>query len=369
MVADINGTTTADVTNLTDVNGTLYFAAYTSANGFQVWQSNGTAAGTVMDTGLATGTTAPSDLTAVGNDLYFTAPGATLWEWAPSSSQATPTITWASPAGITYGTALSAAQLDATASVPGTFTYSPAAGTVLKAGTRHAVGDLHAHRHHRLHDRHRRRRRSRWRRRRRRSPGRARRGSSTGRRCPRPSSTPRPACRGPSPTRRPRAPCWRRGRETLSVTFTPTDTTDYTTATATRDDRGGAGHADDHLAEPGGDRLRHGAVGGAARRDGERPGTFTYSPAAGTVPRAGTDTLSVTFTPTDTTDYTTATADGDDRRGAGDAGDHLGRTRRASSTARRCRRRSSTRRRAWRGPSPTRRPRARCWPRGRTRCR
>ena len=46
-----------------------------------------------------------------------------------------PTITWAVPAGIAYGTALSAAQLDATASVPGTFTYSPASGAVLAAGT------------------------------------------------------------------------------------------------------------------------------------------------------------------------------------------------------------------------------------------
>ncbi len=47
---------------------------------------------------------------------------------------ATPIITWASPAPITYGTALGAAQLDATASVPGTFAYSPTAGAVLNAG-------------------------------------------------------------------------------------------------------------------------------------------------------------------------------------------------------------------------------------------
>ncbi|MDO9309840.1 MAG: MBG domain-containing protein, partial [Deltaproteobacteria bacterium] len=46
-----------------------------------------------------------------------------------------PVITWAAPAAITYGTALSAAQLNATANVPGTFTYTPAAGTVLNAGT------------------------------------------------------------------------------------------------------------------------------------------------------------------------------------------------------------------------------------------
>ena len=41
--------------------------------------------------------------------------------------KATPTITWATPAGIIYGTALSATQLNATASVPGTFVYTPAA--------------------------------------------------------------------------------------------------------------------------------------------------------------------------------------------------------------------------------------------------
>ena len=37
------------------------------------------------------------------------------------------------------------------------------------------------------------------------------------------------------------------------------------------------------------------------------PGVLVYTPAAGNVPAAGTDTLSVTFTPTDTTDYTTVT--------------------------------------------------------------
>src|SRR5262249_21743849 len=38
------------------------------------------------------------------------------------------------PADIVYGTALSSTQLDATASVPGTFAYGPASGTVLTAG-------------------------------------------------------------------------------------------------------------------------------------------------------------------------------------------------------------------------------------------
>src|SRR6185436_1094909 len=48
---------------------------------------------------------------------------------------AAPTATWAAPAGIVYGTGLGGAQLNATASVDGTFTYSPSAGTVLNAGS------------------------------------------------------------------------------------------------------------------------------------------------------------------------------------------------------------------------------------------
>ena len=44
-------------------------------------------------------------------------------------------VTWTTPAAITYGTALSAAELNATASVPGTFVYNPTSGKVLGAGT------------------------------------------------------------------------------------------------------------------------------------------------------------------------------------------------------------------------------------------
>ena len=46
-----------------------------------------------------------------------------------------PTITWSTPTAISQGTSLSATQLDATANVPGTFVYSPAAGTVPAAGS------------------------------------------------------------------------------------------------------------------------------------------------------------------------------------------------------------------------------------------
>jgi Bacterial Ig-like domain (group 3) len=48
--------------------------------------------------------------------------------------KATPTIAWNNPADITVGTALSATQLNATASVPGSFAYTPSSGTVLSAG-------------------------------------------------------------------------------------------------------------------------------------------------------------------------------------------------------------------------------------------
>ena len=52
-----------------------------------------------------------------------------------------PTLTWAIPAPIVYGTPLSATQLDAVATdasgtaVPGTYVYNPPAGTLLNSGT------------------------------------------------------------------------------------------------------------------------------------------------------------------------------------------------------------------------------------------
>ncbi len=49
--------------------------------------------------------------------------------------QQPPSVTWATPAPIVYGTALSGTQLNATSTVPGSFSYSPAAGAVLGVGT------------------------------------------------------------------------------------------------------------------------------------------------------------------------------------------------------------------------------------------
>ncbi|HZP49422.1 MAG TPA: Ig-like domain-containing protein [Vicinamibacterales bacterium] len=78
--------------------------------------------------GLVTGQQLPWSYNAkvVSNEsaILFTPPGLT-----------TPVITWANPASIPYGRALGAAQLNAIADVPGTFTYTPPAGTVLNAGS------------------------------------------------------------------------------------------------------------------------------------------------------------------------------------------------------------------------------------------
>jgi subtilisin-like proprotein convertase family protein len=63
-----------------------------------------------------------------------------LREWAVEiTGAAYPAIAWANPADIVYGTALGAGQLNAavtyaTTNVNGTFTYTPASGTVLGAG-------------------------------------------------------------------------------------------------------------------------------------------------------------------------------------------------------------------------------------------
>jgi hypothetical protein len=50
-------------------------------------------------------------------------------------AQTMPTIIWQPPTAIEYGIPLGAAQLNATASVPGTFAYKPPAGTILTPGT------------------------------------------------------------------------------------------------------------------------------------------------------------------------------------------------------------------------------------------
>ena len=141
-----------------------------------------------------------------------------------------PIITWPTPAAIPYGTELSVSQLNATANVAGTFVYSLAFGTVLPLGS-----------------------------------------------------------------------------HTLSVIFTPTDTTYYkTTATVILQVNQATPTITWYTPAP----ILSGTALSATQLDAiaNLPGTFDYAPAAGTVPPLGSQTLSVTFTPDDTVDYTTATA-------------------------------------------------------------
>ena len=51
-----------------------------------------------------------------------------------------PTITWTNPAPIIYGTPLSSTQLNASADIGGSFTYTPPPGSVLSAGSNQVLG-------------------------------------------------------------------------------------------------------------------------------------------------------------------------------------------------------------------------------------
>ena len=146
-------------------------------------------------------------------------------------NKATPAITWATPAAIPYGTALSATQLNASSTVAGTLRLHAGSGNRLSAGS-----------------------------------------------------------------------------QTLSVTFTPTDSGDYTTATATVTLTVNKATPAITWATPA--AITYGTALSAAQLNASSTvaGTFVYTPAAGTVLTAGSQTLSVTFTPTDSTDYNTATA-------------------------------------------------------------
>ncbi|HEX4007414.1 MAG TPA: hypothetical protein VHX60_14655, partial [Acidobacteriaceae bacterium] len=145
-------------------------------------------------------------------------------------AQQTPDLTWPAPSPIVYGAALTALQLDASSTIPGTFAYIPAAGTILPAGP-----------------------------------------------------------------------------QTLSVTFTPTDSTDYTSATTSVPLT--VNQATPTISWGGLAPIQYGtALSVQLHAKSSVPGTFVYSPPAGTILPAGAQTLSVTFTPTDSANYAAATA-------------------------------------------------------------
>ncbi len=190
-------------------------------------------------TGTFTYTPAAGTVPAAGVNTLSVSFSPTVFGSSPSATvsvnlavnQAPPVVTWATPAAITYSTALSATQLNATASVPGTFAYSPASGTIPAGGT-----------------------------------------------------------------------------DTLSVTFTPTNTTDYTSVTKTLNLTVGKATPVITWATPA--AIAYSTTLSATQLDATASvaGTFVYSPVAGTVPTLGNNTLTVTFAPTNTTDYNSATA-------------------------------------------------------------
>jgi Beta-propeller repeat len=100
-------------------NNTTTTQATTNLNGVataSIFTANAQAGGPYNVTASATG------LTAVNFSLT-------------NLAKTNPIITWANPAGIPFGSALGAGQLNATANVAGTFAYNPPVGTVLLPGS------------------------------------------------------------------------------------------------------------------------------------------------------------------------------------------------------------------------------------------
>jgi hypothetical protein len=93
-----------------------------------------------LTTLLFLGNAPATDSTAFGSDtaaVIYYLPGATGWSspFAGLPAVLADITSWASPASILYGTPLGSTQLNAVSDLPGSFTYTPANGTVLPAGT------------------------------------------------------------------------------------------------------------------------------------------------------------------------------------------------------------------------------------------
>jgi ELWxxDGT repeat protein len=85
-VKDINSGTTGSYPGfLTNVGGTLYFAASDGSSGKELFKSDGSEAGTVRvkDIFAGGGSSNPRFLTNVGGTLYFTAGGPNCSYWGP----------------------------------------------------------------------------------------------------------------------------------------------------------------------------------------------------------------------------------------------------------------------------------------------
>jgi uncharacterized membrane protein len=258
------------------------------------------AAGAVLSVGpqTLTATFTPTD---TGNYSTATAT-ATL-----TVNKAAPAITWASPAAISYGTALSGAQLNASSPVAGSFTYSPAAGAVLSAGAQTLTATF--------------------------TPTDTANYSTATATVTLTVNKAAPAIIWASPaaisygtalggaqlnasstvvgsfTYSPAAGAeLSAGAQTLTATFTPTDTANYSTATATVTLTVNKAAPAITWATPAAISYGTALSGAQLNASSTLAGSFTYSPAAGAVLPSGVQTLTATFTPTDTSNYSTATA-------------------------------------------------------------
>ncbi|MGA9670821.1 MAG: choice-of-anchor D domain-containing protein, partial [Terracidiphilus sp.] len=258
------------------------------------------AAGTVLTAGshAITATFTPTDLT----DYTTTSSSVSI-----TVNAVTPVITWAAPAAITYGTALSGTQLNASSTVAGTFSYSPAAGTVLTAGS-HAITATF-------------------------TPSDSINYRTTTSSVSITVNTVTPVITWAAPAAitygtalsgtqlnasstmagtfsySPAAgTVLTAGSHAITATFTPTDSTDYTTTTSSVSITVNTVTPVITWAAPAAITYGTALSGTQLNASSTVAGTFSYSPAAGTVLTAGSRTLSVTFSPTDATDYKGVTA-------------------------------------------------------------
>jgi hypothetical protein len=112
---------------------TLTSGSYTSA---PTRLSSGSATISIPAGSLAMGndTLSVSYITDSNSSTIYTSSTGVSSQITVSQTATTPRINWATPAAITYGTALGAAQLNASSPLAGGFAYTPVAGTVLTAG-------------------------------------------------------------------------------------------------------------------------------------------------------------------------------------------------------------------------------------------
>ncbi len=230
----------------------------------------------------------------------------------PGATTTTPAVTWSSPAPIPYGAALSSAELDAKANVPGSFTYTPAAGRVLKAGTQTltavftptdtktysaatATVNLTVNPANPV---------IAWA-----PPAPIQQGTAiTAAQLDATANVPGTFSYSPSVGTVPPV-----GIETLTATFAPSDMTDYMPATARNSltvDAAGTGNSSALISWNTPAPIAYGTAlsGTQLNARASVAGTFTYTPAAGAVLKAGPQILTAVFTPTDTKNYSAAKA-------------------------------------------------------------